>query len=164
MAQKIITIIDERIVEWEMSSWYDLKNTAFIWVQDEETIHELSLELIPERPRGWNPPKGTVHGPTKLYILKPIGMLDLPEWCRVKRHFDIRKGDTHEWMLIERASRMEEYLYTIGKPIALSYESSEWHLFFEDDNPRISYQQLCLSNLLNYGLSDAANNLEFKPL
>lgn len=140
MAQKIIAIVDERIFEWEMSNSYDLKNTAFIWVQDEGAIHDLCLELIPNRPRGWNPPKGTIHGPEKLYLLKPIGMLD------------------------ERASRMEEYLYAIGKPIALSYESSEWHLFFEDDNPRISYQQLWLSNLLNYGLSGAANNLEFKPL
>lgn len=164
MAQKIITITDERTFEWEMSNSYDLKNTAFIWVQDERTISDLSLEMIPERSRKWNPPRGTIHGPKKLYILKPIGMRDLPEWCILKRLFDIRKGDTHEWMLIERASLEESYLYTIGKPITLSYKSPEWHLVFEDDNPRISHQQRCLSNLLNYGLSDAANSLEFKEL
>lgn len=157
-------IINENEYVWEMSRHYDHDNTAFIWVEREKTISNLTREPIQSRPRGWHPPAGTYHGPKKLFLMKPIGMSALPDWCNVKTTFKPRKGDTHEWSQIIKPTNNPPRLESIDKPIALIKERSDWRLIFEDDNPRISHESRCQMNLLDYGLRGAVSNLTIIPL
>jgi hypothetical protein len=164
MNRTIKVTIDESVYSWDMCRYYDPENTAFIWVEREMAILDLTPEMIPDRPRGWNPPAGTCHGPKKLFLMRHIGMVGLPEWCVLKGISKPRIGDTHEWFEIIKPSNNLTRLERIDKPIALIKDCLEWRLIFEDDNPQISHESRCQTNLFNYGLIEAANNLTIIPL
>lgn len=160
MGNKIHATIDSRNFTWEMTNRYDLQKTAFIWVEDEPPIFDLTAELPQDRPYGWSFPRGMPERPDKLFLMKPLKMRLLPDWCDVERVYEIEEGDTHEWMLVKRRGASKGKLVEKRKPLALISNQSGWLLQYEDDYPRYRDILQWESNLCVYGLNRAASILE----
>ncbi|WP_327211120.1 hypothetical protein [Rhizobium leguminosarum] len=156
MAQEMRAKIAGQNVTWTMSGRYDMPGTAFIWVENERPISGLMLGIVKSRAHGWLPPPGTLYGPKKLFVIKPVQMDILPDWCRGRLIHEARRDDTHTWMEIERGTAKDTRLKKIYKPVALTQDSSGWRLDYEDDIPGATSLANVISNFRGYGLLPAA--------